>query len=1069
MKYSYFKRTAAMLSCAALMLTGTGLPVAQETVYASPASVGASEDIIATVTGLDWVADSSATISWTAAAGANYYEVTVKVYKSDGTSYIGQTVTGTSSTSLDVQQEIHSIIPEGGYDTVKVTATVAAQQKTDGVVVASGTGVTSELLDYALPKLQIPTPTNVRITDDYVLEFTCDMENPQDMVDQYAVYSMDLVNGNSFGGWISGIQWQGKKGRIDFSSELEHLYTIGEAGQNTNELNGSFRIKLRSKSDRYRESQFSSDSNVIKYVGKATRIPDLTNIRLTDDLILEFECDLEDPESIVEQFYYCYAVLDGERKLFGEGTGITWEGTKGKIDLNDAINQIFSTQISDDTYGAEYKLAFSVKLNSVSEDYCTSNYSALSNQVKYVCKTPHIPTPYNLKLSKDYVLEFECDIPDPQNNVSQEYRYFINMSEGSGVSSMTTGITWSGKKGKINLKPLIDDAVNSDAYVPYNTPFDVRAIIQLLPNNNNYRMSDYPEDSNVVKYTKYKRVESVSLAPDAPIVCKGNSYFLGKTITPADAYYEKIEWSSDNNDIVSVDKDGKITGVSCGTANITATIDDITTTVPVTVYDLNSNIADETAKDEITGTAGDIIDDIANNDELDLSNTDISDEEVDEIKEEITDGVSHGYDFWVNFNWQGRGLGHYKEYWGEPEFWEWYKKLYGDNNGWHFGWGGNVEYEIGFTDTEGDEHHIGNITEFDKEYEFEFVIPDDAEIEKLPDGMKRIYNVVRVHDGVFEIVDVDVDNDGKIIVKSDKYSDFILMYQDIDLTSHTHSYTSEVTKAATCKETGIMTYSCICGESYTESIPKLTTHTFGEWATTKAATCKAEGTQTRKCSICGKEETKSIDKASHKYTSKVVKPTYTAQGYTLHTCSVCGESYKDTTTAKLARTSMAKAKITGISNKTYTGKAITQTPVVKLGSKTLKSGTDYSVSYKKNKAVGTATVTITGKSAYTGTVKATFKINPKKTTLKSVTSPKTKQLKATYSKVSGVTGYQISYSTTSKFTKATTKTASSAKTSKTISKLKKGKTYYVRVRTYKTVNKVKYYSGWSNVKKIKVK
>ncbi|WP_037322999.1 leucine-rich repeat protein [Ruminococcus sp. NK3A76] len=169
----------------------------------------------------------------------------------------------------------------------------------------------------------------------------------------------------------------------------------------------------------------------------------------------------------------------------------------------------------------------------------------------------------------------------------------------------------------------------------------------------------------------------------------------------------------------------------------------------------------------------------------------------------------------------------------------------------------------------------------------------------------------------------------------------------------------------------------------------------------------------------------------------------------------------------ITRASIAKATVSGLSNKTYTGKAITHTPVVKLGSKTLKAGTDYTVSYKSNKAVGTATVTITGKGNYSGTVKATFKINPKKTTLKSVTSPKTKQLKATYSKVSGVTGYQISYSTSAKFTKATTKTASSTATSKTISKLTKGKTYYVRVRSYKTVNGTKYYSGWSAVKKIK--
>ena len=253
------------------------------------------------------------------------------------------------------------------------------------------------------------------------------------------------------------------------------------------------------------------------------------------------------------------------------------------------------------------------------------------------------------------------------------------------------------------------------------------------------------------------------------------------------------------------------------------------------------------------------------------------------------------------------------------------------------------------------------------------------------------------------------------------------------LDDHIHSYTSEITKAATCKTTGIRTYTCVdCDDSYTEVIPK----------------------------------------TAHKYTAKVVKPTYDAQGYTLHTCSVCGDSYKDTYTAKLTRTSITKATVTGITAKTYTGKALKPAPVVKVNGKKLKSGTDYTVTYKNNTKVGKATVTIKGKGNYTGTVTKTFKINLKATSVSKLTSPKTKQLKAKYKKVSGVTGYQVTYSTSSKFTKSKTKTVTvkgAAKTSKTIKKLTKGKKYYVKVRSYKTVGKIKYYSAYSKVKSIKVK
>ena len=73
--------------------------------------------------------------------------------------------------------------------------------------------------------------------------------------------------------------------------------------------------------------------------------------------------------------------------------------------------------------------------------------------------------------------------------------------------------------------------------------------------------------------------------------------------------------------------------------------------------------------------------------------------------------------------------------------------------------------------------------------------------------------------------------------------------------------------------------------------------------------------------------------------------------------------------------SLAGASVSGLSAKTYTGKALTQTPVVTLDGNTLTKDTDYTVSYANNTNVGTATVTITGKGNYTGTVSKTFKIN----------------------------------------------------------------------------------------------
>ena len=99
------------------------------------------------------------------------------------------------------------------------------------------------------------------------------------------------------------------------------------------------------------------------------------------------------------------------------------------------------------------------------------------------------------------------------------------------------------------------------------------------------------------------------------------------------------------------------------------------------------------------------------------------------------------------------------------------------------------------------------------------------------------------------------------------------------------------------------------------------------------------------------------------------------------------------------------------------------------------------------------------------------KVTVKKTTLKSVKNAKGKKLVVKWGKNTAGNGYQIQYSTSKKFAKGNkTKTISKNKTtSYTIKKLKKKKTYYVRIRTYKKVSGKTYYSGWSSVKKATIK
>lgn len=175
-----------------------------------------------------------------------------------------------------------------------------------------------------------------------------------------------------------------------------------------------------------------------------------------------------------------------------------------------------------------------------------------------------------------------------------------------------------------------------------------------------------------------------------------------------------------------------------------------------------------------------------------------------------------------------------------------------------------------------------------------------------------------------------------------------------------------------------------------------------------------------------------------------------------------------------------------ITVKNVTKTASTKAQTVKLGakakenaklsykssSKSVKVDKNGKVTIAKN-FVGKATITITSKVTknYKATTKkVTVTVNPAKVKLTGVKNYKGKKLKAYWKKNTKVTGYQIQYSTSSKFKSAKTVTVKGYKsTSKTITKLTKNKKYYVRVRTYKTVSKVNYYSGWSNVKSITIK
>ncbi|MBQ0018236.1 MAG: S8 family serine peptidase [Clostridiales bacterium] len=172
---------------------------------------------------------------------------------------------------------------------------------------------------------------------------------------------------------------------------------------------------------------------------------------------------------------------------------------------------------------------------------------------------------------------------------------------------------------------------------------------------------------------------------------------------------------------------------------------------------------------------------------------------------------------------------------------------------------------------------------------------------------------------------------------------------------------------------------------------------------------------------------------------------------------------------------------TTVGNVTYTGSALKPAVTIKKGRYTLRSGEDYTVSYSGNVCVGTGTVIITGKGDYYGKITGSFKVLPKKATIKTpgrgknyITgkwSRQSSKMKISSGGYARIGGYQVQVARNSSFTSGVkTKTVKGYKnTSKKITKLKRKSTYYVRVRTYIKKGGATYYSAWSSVKKTKTK
>ena len=286
------------------------------------------------------------------------------------------------------------------------------------------------------------------------------------------------------------------------------------------------------------------------------------------------------------------------------------------------------------------------------------------------------------------------------------------------------------------------------------------------------------------------------------------------------------------------------------------------------------------------------------------------------------------------------------------------------------------------------------------------------------------------------------DGQYRVIIKS-SVDQFSTTYTRLITINHNWN-SGIITTPQGCVTDGVRTYTCSkCEGTKTEVIPAIGSHSWDDGRITRMPTCAAEGAKTYTCDTCGETMTKAVAKtSSHTWDGGKVtkKATCVASGVRTYTCTTCD----------MTKTSSIPA----------TGKHNWDSGKVTKAAKYFSTGTE------------TFTCTDCGaKKTRTIPKKDVSKVKPAKVRLKSA-SVASRTLTVTWKRIAKNTkGYQVSLKNKNTGDVKNYKVRQSSKSvlSKKIKKLKKGKTYAVRIRAYNKIGGETIYGKWSKVLSGKVK
>lgn len=305
-----------------------------------------------------------------------------------------------------------------------------------------------------------------------------------------------------------------------------------------------------------------------------------------------------------------------------------------------------------------------------------------------------------------------------------------------------------------------------------------------------------------------------------------------------------------------------------------------------------------------------------------------------------------------------------------------------------------------------------------------------------------------------------LDTGHDIVYKCDKYNcqnqlDGCIYANINEAVYEEHDIVYYEAQEATCANVGWEAYEACakCGYSTYKEKEKLE-HTWeNDYTVDENATCTEDGSKSIHCSKCdAKTNVTTIEALGHEYKVITVPATLSVNGSITEKCDSCGEATSET---------IYKISSVSLSTTAYTYDGKTKTPSVTVkdsNNKNLVAGKDYDITYSSSsrKSIGRYSVKVSFMGNYSGSKTLNFTIGPKKPSSVKAVLYGYNDVKVSWSKVSGATGYIVYYK---KSTSSTWSSKSTTGTSVKLANLADGVNYNIKIVAYKTVKGYKCYNA----------